>query len=322
MPARAEGYRKEARRLTDVLASAWDGEWYRRGYYDDGTPLGSAQNDECRIDSISQSWAVLSGAVPPKFADRAMDGVRTFLLSRGASVLQLLSPPFDTSAQDPGYIKGYPPGIRENGGQYTHAAAWIVMALARLGSGDEAAEVFHMLNPVNHTRDAAGLAELSNRAVRHRRRRLQPPRAPRAWRMELVHGIGGLVVPGRCRKHARPAPGRIDVHASIHASRPDGRHIRSHGDFWRRPTTSACQIPIAAAEGCAVQRSMGSRWTTGPSRWSMTAGRTKWRSRSAFLRRREASNLSRPLEEFPRRQRKYHASSRQLAERGHGPRSS
>jgi cyclic beta-1,2-glucan synthetase len=86
-----------------------------------------------------------------------MDGVRTFLLSRGASVLQLLSPPFDTSTQDPGYIKGYPPGIRENGGQYTHAAAWIVMALARLGSGDEAAEVFHMLNPVNHTRTRAGV---------------------------------------------------------------------------------------------------------------------------------------------------------------------
>jgi len=87
-----------------------------------------------------------------------MDAVRTFLLARGARVLLLLSPPFDVSAQDPGYIKGYPPGVRENGGQYTHAAVWIVMALARLGSGDEAAEVFHMLNPVNHARDAAGVA--------------------------------------------------------------------------------------------------------------------------------------------------------------------
>jgi cyclic beta-1,2-glucan synthetase len=154
---RADRYNKEVGRLADVLASAWDGEWYRRGYYDDGTPLGSAQNDECRIDSLSQSWAVLSGAVPTRFADRAMDGVRTFLLARGSGVLQLLTPAFDTSAQDPGYIKGYPPGIRENGGQYTHAAVWIVMALARLGSGDEAAEVFHMLNPVNHTRDAAAL---------------------------------------------------------------------------------------------------------------------------------------------------------------------
>jgi len=156
---RADRYRQEAHRLGAALERTWDGEWYRRGYYDDGTPLGSAQNDECRIDSIAQSWAVLSGAVPVKFADRAMDAVRTFLLSRSAQVLLLLHPAFDTSAQDPGYIKGYPPGVRENGGQYTHAAAWIVMALARLGSGDEAAEVFHMLNPVNHARTAADVGQ-------------------------------------------------------------------------------------------------------------------------------------------------------------------
>jgi cyclic beta-1,2-glucan synthetase len=156
--ARADRYRQEAQRLSGALQLSWDGEWFKRGYYDDGTPLGSAQNDECRIDSIAQSWAVLSGAVPPRLADRAMDGVRTFLLNRAAQVLLLLHPPFDTSAQDPGYIKGYAPGVRENGGQYTHAACWIVMALARLGSGDEAAEVFHMLNPANHARSAADVA--------------------------------------------------------------------------------------------------------------------------------------------------------------------
>jgi len=150
--ARAERYRGEARRLAVSLERTWDGEWYRRGYYDDGTALGTAQNDECRIDSIAQSWAVLSGAVPARFADRAMDAVRTHLVRRGAQVILLLEPPFDRSAQEPGYIKGYPPGVRENGGQYTHAAAWIVMALARLGSGDEATELFHMLNPINHTR--------------------------------------------------------------------------------------------------------------------------------------------------------------------------
>jgi cyclic beta-1,2-glucan glucanotransferase len=149
---RADRYRQEAQRLAAALALTWDGDWFRRGYYDDGRPLGSAENDECRIDSIAQSWAVLSGAVPLKFADRAMDAVRTHLLSRLGQVVLLLHPPFDTSTQDPGYIKGYPPGVRENGGQYTHAAAWIVMALARLGSGDEAAEVFHLLNPVNHAR--------------------------------------------------------------------------------------------------------------------------------------------------------------------------
>jgi cyclic beta-1,2-glucan synthetase len=154
---RGSRYRAAATRLANALGRAWDGEWYRRGYYDDGTPLGSAQNDECRIDSIAQSWAVLSGVAPARRAERAMDSVRTFLMARGAQVMLLLHPPFDLSAQDPGYIKGYPPGIRENGGQYTHAAAWIVMALARLGSGDEAAEVFHLLNPVNHARDASSV---------------------------------------------------------------------------------------------------------------------------------------------------------------------
>jgi cyclic beta-1,2-glucan synthetase len=153
--ARAERYRSEARRLGSMLEQTWDGEWYRRGYYDDGTPLGSAQNDECRIDAIAQSWAALSAAVPLRFAERAMDALRTHLIRRGPQVVLLLTPPFDRSAQDPGYIKGYPPGVRENGGQYTHAALWVVMAMARLGSGDEAVEVFHMLNPLNHTRTAA-----------------------------------------------------------------------------------------------------------------------------------------------------------------------
>jgi cyclic beta-1,2-glucan synthetase len=151
-PARADRYLAEAARLAGALGQAWDGEWYRRGSYDDGTPLGSAQNDECAIDSIAQSWAVLSGVAPPRLAERAMDSVRTHLVRRGARVVLLLTPPFDRSAQAPGYIKGYPPGVRENGGQYTHAAAWVVMALARLGSGDEAVELFHLLNPVNHTR--------------------------------------------------------------------------------------------------------------------------------------------------------------------------
>ena len=153
--ARAKRYGHEVQRLAAVLEQAWDGEWYRRAYYDDGAPLGSAQNDDCQIDSIAQSWAVLSGAAPPRRAERAMDAVRTHLIRRGPQVLPLLTPPFDQSTQDPGYIKGYPPGVRENGGQYTHAAAWIVMALAQLGSGDEAVELFHMLNPINHTRTPA-----------------------------------------------------------------------------------------------------------------------------------------------------------------------
>jgi len=149
---RAARYRGEAARLAAAMEQSWDGEWYRRATFDDGTPLGSAQNDECRIDSISQSWAVLSGTAPVSRAERAMDSVRSHLVRRDARVVLLLNPPFDVSSLDPGYIKGYIPGVRENGGQYTHAAIWVVMAVASLGSGDEAVELFHLLNPVNHTR--------------------------------------------------------------------------------------------------------------------------------------------------------------------------
>ena len=157
--ARATRYRSEMNRLSSVLDRAWDGDWYRRAYFDDGIPLGSAQNEECRIDSISQSWAVLSGAAPAPRYERALDSVRTHLIRRDARVILLLTPPFDHSALDPGYIRGYLPGVRENGGQYTHAAAWVVMAIARLGSGDEAVELFHMLNPINHTRNPSDVSQ-------------------------------------------------------------------------------------------------------------------------------------------------------------------
>jgi cyclic beta-1,2-glucan synthetase len=156
---RAQRYRHEAQRLSHSLELSWDGEWYRRAYYDDGTPIGSAQSDECRIDSLAQSWAVLSDAVPRAFAERAIDAVRARLVNRAARVLPLLEPPFERTPHDPGYIKAYPPGVRENGGQYTHAAVWFIMALARLGHGDEAAELFHMLNPVNHARTREEVAQ-------------------------------------------------------------------------------------------------------------------------------------------------------------------
>ncbi len=155
---RAARYRAERGRLGTMLEQSWDGDWYRRAYFDDGTPLGSSQNDECKIDSVAQTWAVLSGAAPAKRAERAMGAVRAHLVRRGSGVVLLLAPPFDHTALDPGYIKGYIPGIRENGGQYTHAAAWVVLALTRLGSGDEAAELFHMLNPINHSRTASQVA--------------------------------------------------------------------------------------------------------------------------------------------------------------------
>ncbi len=148
----AQSYRDEAHWLTGMLELAWDGNWYRRAYFDDGTPLGSVQNEECKLDSLTQSWAVLSQTAQPGRAARAMDAVRSHLVRRDAQIVLLLTPPFDRMALDPGYIKGYVPGVRENGGQYTHAALWTVIALARLGLGDEAMELFHMLNPINHMR--------------------------------------------------------------------------------------------------------------------------------------------------------------------------
>jgi cellobiose phosphorylase len=135
----------------NIEDNAWDGEWYRRAYFDDGTPLGSAINDECQIDSISQSWAVISGGGDPLRARQAMASVDRRLVQRDDQLIKLLSPPFDKSALEPGYIKGYVPGVRENGGQYTHAAIWATMAYAMMGDKERAWELFAMLNPVNHS---------------------------------------------------------------------------------------------------------------------------------------------------------------------------
>jgi cyclic beta-1,2-glucan synthetase len=132
----------------------WDGEWYRRAYFDDGSPLGSSTNPECQIDSISQSWSVLSGAGGHERSRLAMEAVDERLVRRKDRLVQLLDPPFDTSALNPGYIKGYVPGVRENGGQYTHAVIWAAMAFARLGDNRRAWELFTMINPVNHARSA------------------------------------------------------------------------------------------------------------------------------------------------------------------------
>jgi cyclic beta-1,2-glucan synthetase len=153
---RASRWRTRAASLEASLdREAWDGEWYRRAFFDDGTPLGSAANDECRIDSISQSWAVLSGAGNRDRARQAMESAERHLVRRADRLLLLLSPPFDRTPLDPGYIKGYPPGVRENGGQYTHAATWSVMAFAELGDGDRAVDLFRSLNSIHHADSAA-----------------------------------------------------------------------------------------------------------------------------------------------------------------------
>jgi cyclic beta-1,2-glucan synthetase len=154
---RASRYREHATRLKPALEETWDGDWYVRAFFDDGTPLGSARNEECIIDSIAQSWAVISGAADPKRARQAMAAAEQHLVRREDGLILLLSPPFDKRSLEPGYIKGYVPGIRENGGQYTHAALWMVIAFAMLGDGERAAELLAILNPVNHASNRAGL---------------------------------------------------------------------------------------------------------------------------------------------------------------------
>ena len=154
----AERWRAQIKTLGQALESdGWDGDWYRRAFFDDGTPLGSAANAECRIDSIAQSWSVLSGAASPGHGERAMDAVHEYLVRRDDGLVLLFTPPFDHSNVDPGYVKGYLPGIRENGGQYTHGATWSVLAFAALGDGDKAGELFSILNPINHASTRAGV---------------------------------------------------------------------------------------------------------------------------------------------------------------------
>ncbi len=135
-----------------IEKNAWDGSWYRRAYFDDGTPLGSAENTECKIDSIAQSWSVISGMGKAQRAEEAMKAVDNYLVDREAGIIKLLSPPFGDGYLEPGYIKGYIAGVRENGGQYSHAAIWTILAFAKLGYGDKVGELFHLINPINHTR--------------------------------------------------------------------------------------------------------------------------------------------------------------------------
>jgi cyclic beta-1,2-glucan synthetase len=155
-PDRAERWRAHAQSVKAAIEThGWDGAWYRRGTFDDGTILGSSASDECQIDSIAQSWAVLSGAAPLDRATAAMASFTERLVRRDPGIALLFTPPFDRTPLDPGYIKGYPPGLRENGGQYSHAAMWTILAQARLGNGDAAGDLFALLNPINHAASPA-----------------------------------------------------------------------------------------------------------------------------------------------------------------------
>lgn len=137
--------------LKSIEENAWDGEWYRRAYFDDGTPLGSSSNQECKIDSLAQSWSLISNFGDKERSIKAMDAVERHLVSYDEGLIKLFTPAFDKSNLNPGYIKGYVPGVRENGGQYTHASTWVILAYTKLGMGDKAFKLFDMINPINHT---------------------------------------------------------------------------------------------------------------------------------------------------------------------------
>ncbi|PMQ03554.1 Cellobiose phosphorylase [Dyella sp. AD56] len=157
---RVDRWQAYAASLQNALngAAGWDGEWYRRGYYDDGTPLGSNGSEECKIDVIVQSWSLMSGAADPIHAVQAMNAVDKYLIRDDEQIALLFTPPFDHTPLNPGYIKGYPPGMRENGGQYTHGATWSIFAYTMLGQGDRAAKLFDILNPIRRTETADAVA--------------------------------------------------------------------------------------------------------------------------------------------------------------------
>lgn len=153
-------YRKKSSELIHAIEQhAWDGKWYLRAFFDDGTPLGSSTNDECRIDSLSQSWSVITGGGDSERARQALESVYTHLVKKESKIIKLLDPPFDKGTLNPGYIKGYLPGVRENGGQYTHAATWVIMATAMAGMGTRAFELFQLINPINHGATAAAVQQ-------------------------------------------------------------------------------------------------------------------------------------------------------------------
>lgn len=150
---RIKKYKGIIEKLKNALeTNAWDGEWYKRAFFDNGTPIGSKENSECTIDSIAQSWSVISTIGDRERIKKALKSVENYLINEEEGIIALLTPPFDTTDQEPGYIKSYVPGIRENGGQYTHAATWVVKAFAMLGEGDKAYKLFSLINPINHSR--------------------------------------------------------------------------------------------------------------------------------------------------------------------------
>ena len=202
---RAAEFRRWAARLGEAADSqAWDGAWYRRAYFDDGSALGSRDSEECRIDAIAQAWATISGlADPENGAQTALDSVEENLVRSDLGLITLLTPPFDVMPHDPGYIKGYVPGVRENGGQYTHAAAWVILAYLLQGEGDDGPPATGDGEPDQPRAHPRRRDAIRSRALRDRRGRLRRRAASRSRRVDVVHRRGGLALSGRSALAAR-----------------------------------------------------------------------------------------------------------------------
>ena len=217
-------YREQADQLSAAVEKyGWDGAWYLRAFFDDGTPLGSAKNRECQIDSIAQSWGVISGAAEPRRARKAMESVLDMLIRREEGLILLLTPPFDDGPVDPGYIKGYLPGVRENGAQYTHAATWVVLAIALLGEGQARLRAFPDPQSDRTCPGSKRGSALQARAIRHRRRRVQPATTRGPGRMVMVHRLGRLALPRGTRVNPWTQTIRRSSYArSMHSTRVEG----------------------------------------------------------------------------------------------------
>ncbi|MFA5939065.1 MAG: glycosyl transferase [Sinimarinibacterium sp.] len=254
---------------TALNTDGWDGAWYRRAYFDDGTPLGTKDNAECRIDGLAQAWAVLSGAAPAERATQAIDAAEAQLISERDGLIRLLTPPFVDLPQDPGYIKGYVAGVRENGGQYTHAACWVVAALAKLGRRDRAAQLLTMLSPAWHTRDAVALARYQVEPyVIAADVYGAPPHVGRggwtwytgsagwAWRIAVESVLGLRIVDGRTLELQPCVPD--DWPAYRISYRPAGRNARYEIEVLNPQRCSAAVVavtldgaPLAVQDGVA-----------------------------------------------------------------------
>ena len=263
---RAEMWRLHVSALKAALElKAWDGEWYRRAYFDDGTPLGSATNAECRIDSIAQSWGVISGAAEPARGARAMAAVEKYLVRRGEGLVLLFTPPFDQASPDPGYIKGYLPGVRENGGQYTYGLS--VLAFAALSAEIRPANFFSLLNPINHAVPAPVYRYKVEPYVVAADIYAESPHAGRGgW---TWYTGSGMDVSGWHRGYWVSVCRQRPISTLVSTR---GRALRSHSAITRRATKSLSKTHMELSEEWRLLNSMAHRSQAAHlSRWPMTA---------------------------------------------------